>query len=97
MSRTFKDRPTKLRWDDHWANWFNAPLWKRKTGPKKKRLKDSVWRWIHQTPGWHVSMFSEVPARAEARAWEHAAVRHSGDYVDLDTPRHPKSKLVYYW
>lgn len=85
MSRTFKDRPAKIRFPEE------------KT--KKKRTVLSEWQWIKSTPSWWNNLYNNRPRRRESRLWERNTVKLSDtDYLeDVDNPNISKKPHLYYY
>ena len=88
MSRTRKDKPTKLLWGD-----YND----QSNKPKVGKHKDNTWHWM-TTPSWWTRMMMNRPQRREAHLWENRA-EHTAleDLEELDTPNVSHKPHKYYW
>lgn len=96
MSRTHKDKPSKLKepWDkdmvrEGYANWIYLPT----TKTKKRKEVDTEDHWM-STPGWWVKMIMNRPQRREVHLWERKAL-----FSDLEELIQPVRKVghVYFW
>lgn len=100
MSRTFKDKPHKVKhdpwdmdrvryWDDCNYRCYQLPT----TKTKKRKKVDTENHWMN-TPGWWVNLMMNRPQRREVRVWERKAL-----FSDLDDLIQPgkKYKHVYFW
>lgn len=96
MSRTYKDKPSKLKeaWDkdmvrEGYANWIYLPT----TKPKKRKEVDTEDHWM-STPGWWVKMTMNRPQRREVHLWERKAL-----FSDIEELIQPVRKVghVYFW
>ncbi|CAN7679665.1 hypothetical protein LJR039_005446 [Pseudorhodoferax sp. LjRoot39] len=87
MSRTFKDRPWRLRF----------PRYLGAERRKAARSTDVEWRYLRQAPGWFITLFVESRRRAALRTWRYVVARcNAGELAELDTPPHPKVKREYF-
>ena len=89
MSRTYKDRPTRIRFPNH--RW-NSDL---VDYPKQRRTKNTEWNWLGSTPSWWTRLMMNRPMRARGRAWEHQVLRHVD--VELEPPGVSHKPHRYYW
>lgn len=101
MSRTYKDKPSKLRFpsSDNWV--YTEGYHKRELPtiePKKRKELDTEWHWLHGTPSWWNNLFHTRPIRGNFRKFTKALLK-SGveDIVDCYEPSDSKSPHKYYW
>lgn len=104
MARTYKDRPSKLRfpekqWDYRYHEehcWGNYRA-RRGVLTKKRREVDTEWHWM-STPGWWIRQFMNRPQRRAGHAWEHDIVKWKIEDIDLsDYPCVSRKPHIYYW
>ena len=106
MSRTYKDRPSKIRfpeeqWDykyyrvgDRW--YFNFLEYPGVLTKKKKRV-DTENHWMSE-PSWFIREFMNQPQRARGKQWEKKIVKVSlDDLIDIDYPDVGRKPHIYYW
>jgi hypothetical protein len=103
MSRTLKDKPSKLKHEPYWQDRYLVPIeddeffrrymYAKTTKAKKRKEVDTEEHWM-STPGWWVNLMMNRPQRREVRVWERKAL-----FSDLDDLIQPvkKYKHVYYW
>jgi hypothetical protein len=91
MSRTSKDRPSRVRFPEE----GNYDIEK----PKKPKNVDTKWHWLQNTPSWWTNLFMERPLRHAARRWERDVQKITSldDLEDLDKPNVSKKPHVYYY
>lgn len=79
MSRTFKDRPYKIKYpqdwhtdrvrvegnEHHWHYYIDLPT----TKTKKRKGQDVEEHWM-TTPGWWINIMMERPQRRASKLWE---------------------------
>ena len=101
MSRTYKDKPSKLR-HSHYRNdkdfvcvdgMYLYELKLPTTKPKKRKEVDTEWHWM-TTPSWWTRLMMNKPQRREVKLWERKAL--ISDLEDLIEPG-KKYKHVYFW
>ncbi len=102
MSRTLKDRPSRLKheaWDkdrikvEGWFRYISLPT----TRTKKRKEVDSEEHWMG-TPSWWTRIMMNRPQRRNGSIWERKAVRTDILYLfDLDTPSVNRKPHQYYW
>ena len=85
MSRTLKDRPSKIQYPGYWDRDVDKP--------KQRRTKNTEWDWLGSTPSWWTRLMMNRPMRARGRAWEHAVLRD----VELEPPGVSHKPHHYYW
>ena len=106
MSRTYKDRPSKIRfpeeqWDykyyrvgDRWH--FNYLAYPGVLTKKKKNV-DTDWHWM-TTPSWFIREFMNQPQRYRGKQWEKKIVKCPIDsLIDEDYPGVSRKPHIYYW
>lgn len=88
MSRTHKDKPSKILYPDY----------RNESGCKKRKEVDSEWHWMN-TPSWWTRLFMNVPIRREGKAFEKDAVKVIDVELleDIDKPNVSKKPHKYYW
>lgn len=87
MSRTLKDRPSKIQYPRYWENDGRG----EKT--KKPRHVDTEWNWLGSTPSWWTHLMMNRPMRARGRAWERKVLSNA----ELEPPTVSKKPHAYYW
>ena len=103
MSRTYKDRPYKLRskenqWEwsldlDKENNWTKLPT----TRTKKRKEVNTENNWM-TTPMWWIREFNTVPQRRAGRDWQRNAERTPIEALEeCDTPNVSRKPHYYYW
>jgi hypothetical protein len=80
MSRTFKDKPSRLRGAtdyqtdrvrlDGWGKFHYRYIQLPTTKPKKRKEVDTEYSWRIHTPMWFVRDFMNRPQRRENKLWE---------------------------
>ncbi len=90
MSRTFKDKPWKLRYK---SKWQEPDL------PKVRKEVDDTWHWSQSTPSWWTNLFMNRPLRREAQQWERDAQKIDDleELEEIDKPNVSKKPHKYYW
>lgn len=84
MSRTHKDKPTKILYPE------DASL--------KPRRVDTEWHWRSATPSWWTNLFMNRPQRKQAQQWSQQAKKTKvEDLEELDTPNVSHKPHKYYW
>ena len=101
MSRTYKDRPSKIRFpqDDNWVVTEGYGIRYLPTiEPKKPKELNTKWHWIHGTPSWWNNLFHTRPIRGKFRNFCHAAVKSSTEALEeMFEPEDSKNPHKYYW
>ena len=91
MSRTYKDRPSKVRFPEVYPYWVEIE--KR----KKSRNVDTEWHWM-STPNWWIRCMMTRPQRRAGVVWEHIATQTPIEEIDLlDTPSVSRKPHQYFW
>ena len=102
MSRTHKDHPSKLRFEE-WnidrerieGTFYYIYLPTTKT--KKRRGSDTEWHWM-STPSWWTRLTMNRPQRRAGSIWERTVTQTSIEEIDLlDTPSVSRKPHQYYW
>lgn len=105
MSRTYKDKPYRLRFPEHYKHWEDStytPIpgsWHRLViagAVTKKPRFHKPWKWTSSMPSWHTRLYMTRPKRRRCRVWEtKTALVKDLDLVDC--PDYGHKPLVYYW
>lgn len=102
MSRTYKDKPSKLKYDA-WdkdrerieSTFYYIDLPTTKT--KKRKEVDTEWHWM-STPSWWTHLTMNRPQRRRCKLWERDALKTCLDSLeDLDKPSISRKPHIYYW
>lgn len=105
MSRTYKDRPDRLRFPDHRepkpAGYDRAELSRWLALPRSKskvpRYQNTKWFWYKAAPGWWVRLMMTRPQRRRCRMWEQQTKTRL-DFEDADCPViHARRPHVYFY
>ena len=99
MSRTFKDKPSKLIWGDYSQDYVYlenySHIFRKTTKPKLRKEVDTEDHWM-TTPSWWTKMMMIRPERRAAHLLEVAALK-TADIEDVDFPDLGKKPHIYYW
>ena len=110
MSRTFKDKPSKLRYDpydmDRDEIVYNSELYYGfitsyrlqlpTTKTKKRKEVDTEYHWM-STPSWWTKMCMLKPQRRKGRLWEVEVVKLQIDALEeADAPGVSRKPHIYY-
>lgn len=109
MSRTYKDRPNRVRyepWDKDRSPIYieykdcvlrYSYLFNKTTKTKKRKKVDTEEYW-YPTPGWWTRLMMNKPQRRAGSLWEQEVVRTNIQELDnLDTPSVSRKPHIYYW
>lgn len=111
MSRTYKDKPHKLKfepWDQdremvaYTSNKYfgfvpYTYIWNKTTKPKKRKHVDTESHWYRSTPSWWTHLFMLKPQRRKGRMWENEAVKCGIEALEeSDPPSVGKKPHIYY-
>jgi hypothetical protein len=106
MSRTYKDRPSKIRypeeqWDYQYYRcgdcWHFNHLAYPGVLTKKKKSVDTENHWMSE-PGWFIREFMNQPQRARGKMWEKKIVKCDVDeLINQDVPDVSRKPHIYYW
>ena len=99
MSRTFKDRPYKVRNKETAEYWTLRTFWgDRNIFTKKRKEIDTEDHWM-STPSWWVNLFMTRPQRHACRMWERNCIKATSTDIieDEDCPDFKKKPHKYYW
>lgn len=90
MSRTNKDRPSRIRFPEYWTEPYART--------KKRKDEDSYWHWLQATPSWWNNLFHTRPQRREAQQWEREVqkVQDVEELEELDKPNVSKKPHKFY-
>lgn len=88
MSRTRKDRPSKIRYPRYWDNVGDKP--------KQPKHVNTEWHWLGSTPSSWTRLMMNRPMRHRGRAWEQQVLREL-DLKDTDPPGVSRKPHHYYW
>jgi hypothetical protein len=102
MSRTYKDKPSKLKYDA-WNKdreriegtfyYIDLPT----TKLKKRKELDTEEHWM-STPAWWTRLTMNRPQRRRCKLWERDALKSTLDSLDdLDKPIISRKPHIYYW
>lgn len=101
MSRTYKDRPVRLKYSEYFSKWcirHDDGSWRDESlrdRPKKPKRKNVEWHWM-STPSWWTNITMTRPLRRRCRVWEHNIIREQ-DLSEADCPDWGRKPHVYYW
>lgn len=102
MSRTYKDKPSKLKHEPYWQdrylvsdNYFHYYIYVKSTKAKKRKEVDTENHWM-TTPSWWINLRMNKPQRREAHMLEKKVLRVE-DIEDLDFPNLKRKPHIYYW
>lgn len=104
MSRTYKDRPYKIRfpeeqWDYKYYHCSKRFSFLAYAGvlTKKKKHVDTVNHWM-TTPSWFIREFMNQPQRTRGKQWERKIVKCPfEELIDEDIPNVSRKPHIYYW
>ena len=104
MSRTYKDKPSKLRFDLYMKDWilvehdgFRKYRQGKTTKTKKRKEVDTEDHWM-STPSWWTKMTMIKPQRRECTLWEREVVKTQvTDLEEVDKPNVSRKPHIYYW
>lgn len=88
MSRTYKDKPWKLRTRSNWG--FN-----REDKPKLPKRVNTEWQW-QNTPSWWTYMFMIRPRRTQENQ-QLKQLPYIEDLEDFDFVDVKRKNHIYYW
>lgn len=88
MSRTFKDKPSKIRFPEVYPYWIEV----EKT--KKKREEDTEWHWM-STPSWWTRLTMNRPERRANSLLERSVLFN--DIEEFDFPNLGHKPHNYYY
>lgn len=102
MSRTTKDRPSKLRWGDYSQDYIYLENYHHRLGkttkPKVRRTKDTEWQWYSTAPSWWNNLFHTKPIRGNFRKFTLDIVKSKVEAIeDMLEPSDSKSPHKYYY
>lgn len=101
MSRTYKDRPSRIK-HPRTDNWVFTEGYGRRDlptiEPKKRKEVDTEWHWMG-TPGWWIRCMMNRPQRRAGSIWEREVITTKNilDIDLLDTPSISHRPHIYYW
>lgn len=101
MSRTYKDRPSRIKYprEDNWV--FTEGYGTRNLPtiePKKRKEVDTEEHWM-STPGWWIRLCMNRPQRRAGSLWERKLIT-TKNILDIDlihTPSYSRKPHIYYW
>lgn len=104
MSRTYKDKPSKLRFDLYMKDWilvehegFRKYRQGKTTKTKKRKEVDTENHWM-STPSWWNNLFHTRPIRGNFRAFLTNVVKSNiTEIEDMLEPTDSKSPHKYFW
>lgn len=96
MSRTYKDKPSKITHPNLWFYNSLTGFWDEPPQPKKKKRKDTEWHWM-TTPSWWTRLTMNRPKRKKQNR-QLRVIPDDLEQLDLvdvaDTGNKPHE---YYW
>ena len=106
MARTYKDRPSKLRYPEKEWGYRYYLVGNRKyidylqypgVLTKKKKKVDTEYHWM-STPMWWIREMMNQPQRAKGRQWEKTVLNVDINDLDIiDYPSVSRKPHWYYW
>ena len=103
MSRTKKDKPSKLVWGDYFQDMEYIPgtfyyIQLPTTKPKVAREASNEWHWMRGTPSWWNNLFHTRPIRGKFRNFcSNARKTDVSQLEELLEPEDSKSPHKYFW
>lgn len=92
MSRTFKDKPFKVRFPEVYPYWVEV----EKT--KKRREVNTEWHWLGSTPSWWNNLFHTRPIRNKFKAFGTKVVGMDLEVIeDMLEPSDSRRPHKYYY
>lgn len=101
MSRTYKDKPNKLRFPEDQYDYGKIMMpgftYMYLPGVRPKRKRNHChWRWLESTPSWWTRLFMIKPQRRKCRLWENQ-VKYMVNLEEADCPFYKNKPHKYYW
>ena len=104
MSRTHKDKPSKLRCELYMKDWilvehdgFRKYRPGKTTKTKKRREVDTENHWM-STPSWWTRLLMTKPQRREGTLWEREVVKTQlTELEEVDKPSVSRKPHIYYF
>ena len=107
MSRTNKDRPSRLRYAKYDVDYIRYPetedkyafTIKGKTSlPKKRKEVDDEWHWMRGTPSWWNNLFHTRPIRGKFHRFVSKVLKSEIEAIsDMLEPSDSRRPHQYYW
>jgi|GEM_PF-5779734 len=107
MSRTYKDKPSKLKYTRYDVDYIRYPETEDKyaftilgktSQPKKRREVDSDWHWMRGTPSWWNNLFHTRPIRGNFRSFCELARKTSVEELEeMVEPSDSRKPHCYFW
>lgn len=102
MSRTYKDKPSKLIWGDYAQDYVYLEnfrhIWRKTTKPKLRRSVNDEWAWYSATPSWWNRLFHTAPIRRNFRDFCTVSVGLPVDTLeDILEPSDSKKPHKYFY
>ncbi len=88
MSRTFKDKPSKVRFPEVY------PYWVQTEKTKKRKEEDTEWHWM-STPSWWTRLCMNRPERRANKLRERNILISNVDEFDFPDLGHRPH--IYFW
>ena len=100
MSRTLKDKPSKLKFDAYMKDMIRVEgtykhIWTKTTKTKKRKEVDTEDHWMG-TPGWWVKMTMNKPGRRKQHLLEKKVLKVE-DIEEFDFPEYGRKPHIYFW
>jgi len=100
MSRTYKDKPSKLLWGDYAQDYVYLErfhhIWRKTTKPKVRKTEDTEWKWMMSTPSWWNHIFHTKPLRKMFTNFC-SDVKGRKDLEDILEPKDSRKPHKYYY
>lgn len=102
MSRTYKDKPSKLRFDSYMKDIVRVEgtfkyIYLPTTKTKKRKKSDTEDHYM-STPSIWTRLMMNKPQRREGSLWEREVVKTQlSELEELDKPNVSRKPHVYYW
>lgn len=99
MSRTYKDKPSRVRYPTQSGySWYTRSQPPRGAKPLLPKKEDTECHWM-TTPSWFRNMFHTRPQRHKNSTWEREVVKAQSleDLENEDPPPISNKPEKYYW
>lgn len=100
MSRTFKDKPYKFKYDSYTKDYIFTEGYGYRMGKttktKKRKEMDTEGHWM-STPSWWTRLVMNRPQRRAGRIWEASVKNRQSIDETLDFPGVGRKPHCYFW